>query len=681
MPESPIHPGPSSHALLTWTLRRVRHHLNSYGYRLTQDGGELSDLFVSLDEVQRVLGSGEAHRARYLGLPEAAEDEPLPAVDSLDTLRRRFELNELEARLLVAAAAPGLSVDIDRLYTFAWADFTRKRPSMGFLAELVAGRFGFPAALDAFAADRPLRRHNLIALRHSEGGDGPLNHAGVVVPEAVLGWLRATADGAPPRPTPPDHPVDGDAHRLLTAVARQMALDPTEVLPLQLVGAPGLGRRSLLRAVLAERGIGLRAVEVEGPPYDAAAFDEALDAAARAARYEGAALLVAVDALPDDDALAELVLPRLKALSESHRGVLALTVRRPDPRVPQRLEGTLDVLFRQPDVQTQRTLWRQALGSAVPAEVAETMIRRFDLTPGTIQGAVRAVRHRARFEPVSPATMPAALSDAVRQHTLHTLRSFAEPVETTLDWADIVLPDETVQTLREIELQARHRHLVFDTWGFADKIPYGRGLACLFSGPPGTGKTMMAGIIARSVGLVMYRVDVSRLVSKWVGETEKNLSRVFDEAEKAQAMLLFDEADSLFAKRTEVKGANDRFANMEVNYLLQRMERFEGMSILTTNFERSLDDAFKRRLRFKVQFMLPDADERALLWQRMVPARMRVADGVDWSRLGRVFKLSGGGIKNAVLRAAFLAADGDGVLTMQRLMTAGKAELRELGRL
>jgi SpoVK/Ycf46/Vps4 family AAA+-type ATPase len=212
-------------------------------------------------------------------------------------------------------------------------------------------------------------------------------------------------------------------------------------------------------------------------------------------------------------------------------------------------------------------------------------------------------------------------------------------------------------------------------------LSYGRGLSCLFSGPPGTGKTMMAGLIAKSLGRQLWRVDVSRLVSKWIGETEKNLAKIFEEARRAQVVLLFDEADSLFAKRTQVKSSHDRNANMEVNFLLQKMENHDGVTILTTNMLNSIDEAFLRRIRFRVTFPVPDPALRALLWERMLPSRAPVCDDIQFEVLGTQFEMSGGHIRNAVLRGAFAAASSGTHIGHTHLFDAAVAEAREMGRL
>jgi SpoVK/Ycf46/Vps4 family AAA+-type ATPase len=243
----------------------------------------------------------------------------------------------------------------------------------------------------------------------------------------------------------------------------------------------------------------------------------------------------------------------------------------------------------------------------------------------------------------------------------------------------VVLPDTTLASVRELISRARHRHRVLHDWGFERKLAKGLGLSALFSGPPGTGKTMIAGIIARELALELYQIDLSRVVSKYVGETEKNLSEVFEAADWGNVLLLFDEADALFSKRTDVKSSNDRFSNMEINYLLQRLERFEGVSILTTNLEGSIDQAFKRRLSFRVSFPMPDASEREVLWRRMVPKEAHLAEPLDFAELAQRYEFTGGNIRNGMLRAAFLAAGEDRGITMEHVHRAVTLEYHDAG--
>ncbi len=250
-----------------------------------------------------------------------------------------------------------------------------------------------------------------------------------------------------------------------------------------------------------------------------------------------------------------------------------------------------------------------------------------------------------------------------------------------LSWDDLVLPAKTLSSLEDLIAQYRNQNQVFSDWGFSSKVPYGRGLSALFHGPPGTGKTMVAGVIARALGLELYKIDLSRVVDKYIGETEKNLGRIFDEASRSRAILLFDEADSLFSKRTAVKSSHDRYANLETNYLLQRIESFEGVCLLTSNFEKSIDDAFKRRLRFKIAFPFPDKVERAKLWKCMLPEQAEISGEINFKRLADVFEMTGGHIKNAMLRGAFAAARGGVVISDEVLYDAALDEYREMDKL
>jgi SpoVK/Ycf46/Vps4 family AAA+-type ATPase len=258
----------------------------------------------------------------------------------------------------------------------------------------------------------------------------------------------------------------------------------------------------------------------------------------------------------------------------------------------------------------------------------------------------------------------------------------AERIVTTLTWDDLVLPGDVREHVEEVWRAAAARQTVYERWGFGVKTPYGRAVSALFTGDPGTGKTMVATLIARQLGMELYRVDLSRMVDKYVGETEKHLALLFGEAERGRCVILFDEADALFGKRTSKgESASERYANLEVNYLLQRIETFSGVAILTTNQETLIDQAFKRRLRYHVHFPFPEPEERVTLWQRMVPSEAPMGDDVDLAALAERYEMSGGHIRSAILRAAFAAAAAGGVIDRDRLERAAEQEYQNLGKL
>jgi AAA+ superfamily predicted ATPase len=305
--------------------------------------------------------------------------------------------------------------------------------------------------------------------------------------------------------------------------------------------------------------------------------------------------------------------------------------------------------------------------------------RKLALDPTRIQSAARSALSSARMHGSAGLLGRHDIIDASRHQMSHDLKSLAVRVDKAYRWEDLVISVDGYHALMEMISYAQNAEQVYDKWGFAAKHGVAQGISALFSGPPGTGKTMCAGVIARELDMELFRVDLSRVVSKWIGETEKNLSRVFDEAEKSHAVILFDEADSLFAKRTEVKSSVDRYANLEVNFLLQRMESFSGITILTTNFEDTIDSAFKRRLTFRIRFEKPDAEARSALWEKMFPKSAELAADVNYVELGARYEVSGGNIRNAAIRAAFLATAEGHSIDMDTIRRATLREAREMG--
>ncbi|MFP2895384.1 ATP-binding protein, partial [Corallococcus sp. 4LFB] len=282
--------------------------------------------------------------------------------------------------------------------------------------------------------------------------------------------------------------------------------------------------------------------------------------------------------------------------------------------------------------------------------------------------------------PGGGAVTPADVDAACRQHLRPRLGPLVRRVATPWNWEDLVLPASRLEQLRELRDQARFRLRVLEGWGFARTLGGSQGMVLLFAGPPGTGKTLTAGVLAADLGLELYRIDLSSVVSKYIGETEKHLAHLFDEAERGQAVLLFDEADALFARRTEARDAHDRYANLETGYLLQRLEAFTGLAILTTNLLSNLDPAFVRRLRAIVEFPLPGERERRLLWQRIWPQGTPLAPELDWDFMAQRFELSGASIRDIALAAAFLAAAQGHPVRMAHLLHATRRECQKLGR-
>jgi SpoVK/Ycf46/Vps4 family AAA+-type ATPase len=331
-----------------------------------------------------------------------------------------------------------------------------------------------------------------------------------------------------------------------------------------------------------------------------------------------------------------------------------------------------------PPPERRAVLWRAALGVTDERRELVQLAWQLPLAPGRVVRAASVAHELAAIR--GTALTADDVREAVSQQVAQKVATLGKRIRDSQTWDDVVLPPETMDSIKELVARVRLRKQVLEDWGFQRKLAKGTGLAAMFLGPPGTGKTMVAGIIAKELGLELYQIDMSRIASKWIGETEKNLASIFDAAEGANVLLLFDECDSLFAKRSEVKSSNDRHANAEVNYLLQRIERFEGVAILTTNLESSIDPAFKRRLAFRIHFTVPDAKERETLWRRMMPNEAKTTS-IDYGAFAREYELAGGNIRNAVLRAAFLAAADNSPITESHLERSIVLEYRDAGKL
>jgi len=688
--------------------------------------GDLYRLRVGPEEVRRFLEErpGEIPGLAELRAEVAARREELArrealAVDAglplpLSVCAGRFGLSRLQRSLLVAALAPELDALWARVYTAAWADFTLKRPPAWFLAALVAD--GEEEELAARAELLPgslLLRARLLALAEPPDAFPPTQaHRPVHVADRLIEYLLAAL--APAEPAPPFHLLGEQELPSLPAVDGELADRLAAALtgPTRLLVLPGPDRRrvELLALAVARR----RAALGLGRPRALCLPCGAPWAQGLSLVAEGLREAMLLDALP----LVEVAPPPGLAGGSPGRdgepglepapwaepgeppwaalGRLLADLPLPQPAMLQLAEGTAQELGLPPQVvratlpplplEDCRTFWQELLDREEAARpllaqepaIVEELARRH---PPLVERAERVVREALGVAALDGGTLTrAALAEAANRQAGAGMSTLVQRIVTEFTFADLILPEETLALLRELCDQARLQRKVLEEWGFAAKLPYGRGLAALFGGLPGTGKTMAASVIAREMGQVLFRVDLSKMVSRWVGETEKNLARVFDEAQASRAMLLFDEADALFSRRTEVKSSVDRYANLEVNYLLQRLESFDGLVVLTSNFEAGIDEAFRRRLRFRIDFPMPDQQARLRLWQSMFPAAMPREPDLPLADLAEEFEMAGGPIKQAALRGAFLAAAEGRPVGRDHLFRATEMEYRELGR-
>ena len=598
-------------------------------------------LVAEFARLRALLGDGDAAVA-------AAETEVLraamPAPAAIDTLTRLFQLSAFERDVLLLAA--GVEMDARIAALCGQGSGQPQRPWASFGLVLAA----LPQAhWSALAPLEPLRRWRLVEVDETVG----IAAARLKIDERVLhfmGGLNYLDHRLQPLldPVPPAGPMS-EAHREVAARAvEQLRAAAGRLPPLLLAGDDTSGQQDVAAAIAAHFGVGL--YRLRGVDVPAAAGEQAALAVlwAREAALLSAGLLITHEAGDANDPLARLV-ARID-------GLVIVAGR----AAPAGDGDALRYAVERPDVPERRKLWRTALGAkaAALAPALDTLASQYRL------GARRIAEIAACACGDNLEQDIAALHRASRGAAA-SMPGLAERIDARANWDDLVLPEAQCRALEQIAVHARYRVTVHHEWGFADKSARGLGIATLFWGDSGTGKTLAAEVLANELGLALYRIDLSAVVSKYIGETEKNLRKLFDAAEDVGAILLFDEADALFGKRSEVKDSHDRYANIEVSYLLQRMESYSGLAILTTNHKAALDSAFQRRLRFIVHFPFPDQAQREAIWRAVFPDNAPL-NGIDYAKLARL-NVPGGTIRNIALSAAFLAAEAGTPLGMAQL--------------
>ncbi len=669
-------------------------------------------LYVADEEVDRLLAPDAGRRVAaplderieaVEGRIAARRERTLAAGTDLRavTLAERFDLDGRAFDALLASLAPELDRKYERVYAYLQDDITQTRPSVGLVLDVLSGgERDRLAARETFPRDAPLVANGLVSL--SAEGDAPLLAHRVTTDQRVVGYLLGedgvdpllsdVVDAVDPSTDVAALPVDETTRERVERLApvdtgradanRDDASDGdagTNSRPLRYVYGPrGVGRTAAVEA-MARRADRL-VVRADALALARADVADPLDRLVREARLRGAAVHVAnVDAL-DGEGLppADAVLRRLDRFD----GPVFLTGAEAwTDRPALDTHEFVSVQLPRPGYECRRELWERRAEDlpegAEPAELAAT----FRLTAGAMDEALGAARAFAGEGADADDLTAEALYRGCRVQSRETLGALARRADTVYDWDDIVLPEDTEAQLREVAAHVKHRGTVYSDWGFDERFSDGTGMNALFSGPSGTGKTMAAEVIAADAGLDMFKVDLATVVSKYIGETEENLKEIFDEAEHTDAVLFFDEADALFGERSEVSDSQDRYANVEVSYLLQRMEEHDGAVVLASNFKENIDDAFLRRVNASVEFPRPDRAARARIWRSVFPEATPVGD-LDIAFLSG-FEITGGNIKNVALTASFLAADDDATDTveMDHVVRALRRELQKTGRL
>jgi hypothetical protein len=601
--------------------------------------------------------------------PEDAggESQPSSAPPALETLSRRLGLSAFERAILLLCAGVELDASFAGVCGAAQGNSARAYPTFGLaLAALAEPHWS------ALAPSAPLRRWRLIEIALQPGT--PLTVAPLRIDERVLHYLTGVHH-LDERLVGLVEPVEGeDLVPSHLALARQIATTWTQAaarLPvIQLCGGDEAARWAIAAAGCAGARLDLWAVAAHHLPTTPGELEGFVRLWEREASLTSSALIVEAESVERADTRAVGQVARL--IERVHGPVLLSTRDRWRPL--RRDMRTLEV--EKPTRDEQRRVWQTLLGEATAPVNGHlgALVSQFNFTVPAIRASVQeALGSGAEGE-----ALARALWDAGRAQARPRLEDLAQRIVSRSTWDDLVLPEAERAMLREIAAHVAHRTTVYETWGFQALGTRGLGISALFAGASGTGKTMAAEVLADALRLDLYRIDLSGVVSKYIGETEKNLRRVFDAAEDGGAILFFDEADALFGKRSEVKDSHDRYANIEINYLLQRMESYQGLAVLATNMKGALDPAFLRRIRFVVNFPFPDATQRAELWRRMFPPPTPT-EGLDVVTLARL-SIAGGNIRNIALNAAFLAAQAAEPVRMPHILRAVRSEYAKLER-
>jgi hypothetical protein len=685
-------------------------------YQLSLD--EFRGLYISDEQVNRLIDRALNHEG-----PTSAIDELTRRAEALRItgehenhdqspwrcLATEFSLRPTEQDILLLALAPELNLKYETLYAYLNNDVTRKWPTCDLTLRLLShdpqGRINVQRCL---MPDAALFSSGLLQWLSSTPGRPSWLAGGFSVSSAVLHYLSGIhsldsrlalfAEQRAPTATWEQIPLPPDKLSALRRVINLLSSSlSNQSAPLVVFdGREGSGRGISAEAICRTLNLALLRVDLDTLRGSSEDVDKLVQAILLQQRLHNAALyLEKCETLFDKE---RKPLPEgrrlLKSLMKSRRPVFMACEPNTRWRELTSASRTVSFHFDNPDYAGRLQLWEASLARmnvTVARPDLEALADRFVLSAGQITSAIAAAVDEQVLisDPAAETAAPDKTSSlgskslfaAARAQSDQSLGNLAVRVRLIHSWQDLILTRVSLQRVKEVAAAIKYRHVVYSDWGFAERIAAGQGLKALFAGASGTGKTMTAGVIARELGLDLYKIDLSAIVSKYIGETEKNLDSIFRAAQASNSILFFDEADALFGKRSEVKDAHDRYANIEVAYLLQKIEEYEGVVILASNLSKNIDDAFARRMHYVVEFPMPDETHREQLWRGMFPAQVPLGDDVDFSFIAKQFSITGGDIRNVALDAAFLAAQDGKLVTMKQLIQALARQMIKQGRI
>ena len=688
----------------------VRLHLDDYGAEQQVSANSFQGLFISRDEVDAILQTTlYGHEADACSATEHWEIEILTReiakkkIESIEKgeelrlhlLEELFHLTPFEMGVLAICLAPELDLQYEKLYAYLQDDVTRKQPSVDLVLGLLSSPEDRFAAMDCFSPSAPLIQNHLVHLTSPRSDDQvPLLSRSIKVDDRIMYFLlgsdevddriRSFSYMADTRNCFEDLILSGDEKSRLSSLIKWYSRTETPAI-FFFHGPYGTGKKMASEVVCNELKLPLLMVDMKAVMRSE--FPETMDIILREALLQRSSVcLLGFDAVlkAGDNGGGTAVINLIKRLDRFPNWIFISSETPWEPTLVLKKHRFVSLAFPRPSFVLRKQMWKTFLNGrnnvSDDVDIAN-IASKFNFSAGQIKDALFSACNIAEMKNSGePVLSMDALSRGCKAQSGNKLTKLAMKIETRHLWDDIILPEDVKEQLVEVGGYIKYKGKVYADWGFGRKLSSGKGLNALFSGPSGTGKTMAAGIIASAVELDLYRIDLSGVVSKYIGETEKNLKKIFEEAETSNAILFFDEADAIFGKRSEVKDSHDRYANIETSYLLQRMEEYDGVVILASNFKKNIDDAFLRRMHFVIEFPLPDEKLREKIWAGIFPEETPLGDTVDFTFLAR-FKVTGGNIKNIALSAAFLAAGDSATVEMEHLIRATKREFQKMGKL
>ncbi|MCE8425217.1 MAG: ATP-binding protein [Candidatus Methanoperedens sp.] len=699
-----------SNSIMTYDRNNIEHLLNElkridtavsfnlakWKEKHSKSADDFMGLYISENEVNAILQT-----PRELTAESDPVEEKLQTISSdikkeiekqksvrLQNLRDLFQLEAFEVDALLICLIPELDMQYEKMYSYLQNDVTKKRPTVDLVINLLCKSTEEKLMSRKYfsPASTLIKNHLLYLNEDAQDGRIPLLSRSIKVDERIINYLLGGNEIdhriqnfsllIEPEKSLKDLIIAEKERNILIELIKRSSSMKAPIFFFH--GAYGTGKKMTAEAMCNELKKPFLVVDSRVLIKDESL--EKLNIIIREALLQNSPLFIqGFDALLEKD--AGINVGSLIQELDTYQNWVFLSGEFPwMPAGILKNHSFIDHAFPLPSFEYRKQLWESLLVGNIKDLDLDALSSKFSFSGGQIRDAIFIARNIAMVKTGKYELSMEDLYQGCKAQSNKNLSSLAKNITPRYTWNDIVLPKDLREQLKEVSGHIKHKGKVYADWGFDNKLSLGKGLNVLFSGPSGAGKTMAAEILAHEAGLDMYKIDLSTLVSKYIGQTEKNLSKIFHEAQTSNAILFFDEADALFGKRSEVKDSHDRYANIEINYLLQKMEEYEGIVILASNFKSNIDEAFLRRIHFVIEFPLPDDNLREKIWRQIFPKETPLNKDVDYSFLSK-FKITGGNIKNIALNAAFLAAEDQGDVKMEHIIRATKREFQKLGKL